>query len=116
MTEQNQFFFQAKDIDTLLEWLCTTPKTTCIRVNLLRTTTDKIKSLLLDELVKNHPTYEIPKIIINDDFPEVILVGNINGDNDLRSETERKEVVVDVNCAASILRGTENLFTYTRRI
>lgn len=92
-------------MESLLEWLSNTPKTTCIRVNLLRTTTDNIKSRLLEAFIKHHPSFECPQICINEKIPEVILIGNINDTNDLQSIPEQKEVVVDVNCAASILRG-----------
>lgn len=98
-------FLQAQDIDYLLKWLCTTPKTTCIRINMLRTSTDDVQSLLLAAFTKNHPLCECPKISIMKEFPEVILIENLKDTNDLRSIPEGKEVIVDVTCAASILRG-----------
>lgn len=93
------------DIHTLLEWLCTTPKTTSVRVNLLRTTTDNIKLLLLDAFTKNYPSHDPPKIFIPKEFPEVILIGNLDNTEDLINNPKLKEVIVDVNCATSILRG-----------
>lgn len=76
---------------------------------MLRTTTDEITSLFQDAFVKSHPLNDIPEIITNEEFPEVILIGNINDHNELQCITDRKEVIVDVNCAASILRGIEHL-------
>lgn len=102
----NSFIFlQIQDIDYLLQWLCTTPKTTCIRINMLRTSTNDVQGLLSDEFKKNHPLSECPKISIIEQFPEVILIGNLKDTNDLRSIPDGKEVIVDVTCAASILRG-----------
>lgn len=100
--------------ESLLKWLCTTPKTTCIRVNLLRTTTDIVSALLLDVFKTNHPSFACPKIFINDEFPEVILIENLNDTDDPLPIPEQKEVVVDVNCAASILRGMRNILTCLR--
>lgn len=88
----------------------TAPKTTCIRVNLLRNSTEKIKSLLMDAFIKNHPLCECPKISTIKDFPEVILIENLKDVNDLQSIPDGKEVIVDVNCAASILRGITIIF------
>lgn len=55
--------------------------------------------------MKNHPSYECPKISTNNRFPEVILIENLKDTNDLQSIPDGKEVIVDVHCAASILRG-----------
>ncbi|XP_037031030.1 tRNA (cytosine(72)-C(5))-methyltransferase NSUN6 isoform X2 [Bradysia coprophila] len=95
----------AEKVQHLLEWLCTTPKTTCIRVNLLRSSTDDIKSLLLESFKKHHPSSKCPNISAIKDIPEVILIDNLKECNDLVAIPDGKEVVVDVSCSASILRG-----------
>lgn len=105
------FFLQTQNIDSLVEWLGTTPKTTSIRVNLLKRSTDDVKTLLLDALKENHPSYECPKISISKEFPEVILIENLKETNDLQAISGGKEIIVDVNCAASILRGMSPTFT-----
>ncbi len=100
-------YSQTQNINPVLVWLRTTPKTTCIRVNLLQTSSDEIKRLLLDALMKNHPAIiEYPRVSTVENFPEVILIENLRNTNDLVSIAAGKEVIVDVNCAASILRGT----------
>lgn len=65
---------------------------------------DDTKNLLLEELKNYHPT-DNPKISLIEELPEVILFQNLSEANDLTSIPDGKEIIVDVHCAASILRG-----------
>lgn len=101
-------FPQTEDIQHLLKWLCTTPKTTCIRVNPLRSSIDEITALLLESFKRHHPSIECPNISAIKGIPEVILIENLKNCNDLVPIPDGKEIIVDVSCAASILRGISN--------
>lgn len=105
-------FYQDHDVVRLLEWLCTTPKTTCIRVNVLRNSPTDIRSSLLEAFVKHHPSIECPNISSVNGFPEVMLVDSLNDSKNLERIPNGKEVIVDVNCGASILRGNRDFIYF----
>ncbi|KAF2903633.1 hypothetical protein ILUMI_02540 [Ignelater luminosus] len=99
-------------LSILLKWLCTSPQVTSFRVNTLNYTTnevqtriaDEIKKLLLKTAIKVQHDLIAPNIEIHSVLPEVILLHNLNK-NWLSLETQLKEIVIDVNCAAAVLRG-----------
>lgn len=87
-------------MENLLAWMCRTPKTTTIRVNQLKIKAEELclkveKSLMLPEM---------PNIRVHPYISDILNIYSFEGRNTTPLE-ELKEIVVDVNCAASILRG-----------
>ncbi|XP_055307380.1 tRNA (cytosine(72)-C(5))-methyltransferase NSUN6 isoform X2 [Sitodiplosis mosellana] len=92
-------------IEKLVKWLQVAPKTTTIRVNLLHTSTDNVISYILETLEK----CDLPGLPIVQrlpDIPEMIIIHSI--DKNLINRLPKsgyKEIIVDVCCAAAVLRG-----------
>lgn len=87
-------------MDKLLAWMCLTPKTTTVRVNQLKTTADELclkveNSILLPEM---------PSIRVHPHFSNILSISSFDGASTI-PVGELKEIVVDVKCAASLLRG-----------
>lgn len=84
-----------------LEWLCTTPQVTSYRVNTLKTTPEKVKDLIQAQLDKI-----VGKDVVQAEFStlskNIVLFKHLKV-NQLPQLS--KEVIVDVNCAAAVLRG-----------
>lgn len=98
--------FQSSQISKLVRWLQMTPKTTTVRVNLLRVTTDEVIANILKTL--RHYDYLpcIPLIERFEPLPEIIIIQSID-ENVINKNPHisYKEVVVDYSCAAAVLRG-----------
>lgn len=99
-------------MDDLLAWLCKTPQTTTIRVNLLKTTPELLRQQIQDnltEMTTNH-SHLMPKVLIHNTLTDVITIEplhttNFRNEIVVQSDPNLKEVIVDVSCGASILRG-----------
>lgn len=87
----------------MLQWICRTPKTTTIRCNLLKNSSENVCT----EITKYWNDRNIlPKIEINNQIPELITIKNLNTKMNLSPNLDiQKEIIVDVSCGASILRG-----------
>lgn len=91
----------------MIEWLQKTPKITTIRINLLRTSGDVVKSHISEMLTKLEYLPSCPKVELFEAIPELILIHGM--DESLiccQPHPEYKEIIVDVSCAAAILRGS----------
>lgn len=98
--------FQELQVTTLVQWLQETPKITTIRVNLLQTSTTEVQEHILRIMDECNYITCRPSVNSFDLLPEVILIGSIaqNASPTVPLE-DNKEVVVDVSCAAAVLRG-----------
>lgn len=90
----------------MVEWLQQTPKTTTIRVNLLRVSSENVKTHIT-KIIKSLEYLPIcPKIEIFQPLPEILLIQNIDEKLINFQPIERcKEIVVDVSCGVAVLRG-----------
>lgn len=79
--------------------MCRTPKTTTIRVNRLKTTAAELCIKIDKSLLP-----EIPSITVHPQFPDILSISSFD-DASTMPVGELKEIAVDINCAASILRG-----------
>lgn len=93
-------------ITTIIEWLQKTPKTTTIRVNLLRTSTAKVKAHILRTIMESVNLPVCPEIQVFEPIPEVIFIQNIDEKFACHQPNEQnKEIIVDASCAVAVLRG-----------
>lgn len=90
----------------MVEWLTKTPKTTTIRVNLLRISSENLKTHIIKTIMDVGYLPTCPKIDIFQSIPEILLIQNIDEKfvND-RPNEQYKEIIVDVSCGVAILRG-----------
>lgn len=99
-------FFQKLQIATLVEWLQNTPKTSTIRINLLRTTVNKVRTHIENTFKQCKYLPSSLSIENFDEIPEMILIRNIDETSKCPGPRLRsKEVIVDVSCGAAVLRG-----------
>ena len=96
-------FQSQEECSSLLKWLSETPKTTTVRVNLLKSTLAQVQDRITDEVLKAYP-YSAPRIELIDGLPEVIAIGNLSS-SPPPEPSNLKEIIVDVHCGAAILRG-----------
>lgn len=90
-----------------MKWLQETPKTTTIRVNLLRTSIDEVKAFISKMLMDLKYLPNCPQVEAFEPIPEMLLIRSI--DEKLISRQPRsecKEIIVDVFCGAAVLRGS----------
>lgn len=96
------FVYRAKpdEADRYLKWLCTTPKTTTIRINTLTSSSDAIRK----HIDENTDGVAVKPMLR--DFAAIPCVLIIENEHDLPVEQcNRKEIVVDTVCGAAVLRG-----------
>ncbi|KAK4875447.1 hypothetical protein RN001_011869 [Aquatica leii] len=96
---QNQVY-----LEKTLKWLCTWPKITSLRVNTTTHTVDDVIKLIEEEVRKITPHDPPPKIEVHSLFSDVVILHN-QMTKYLNLNKEINEVIVDVHCAASVLRG-----------
>lgn len=90
----------------MVEWLQKTPKTTTIRVNLLRISIAKVKSHIIEAIMDLDYLPVCPEIEIFQPIPEILLIQNINEKFiNSRPNEQYKEIIVDVHCGVAVLRG-----------
>lgn len=97
--------FQKNNAKKYSKWLTSTPKITTIRVNTLKSSQNELRRDLENVLGK-YPLK--PSISTLSEFPELLIIGNLKDVDKNYSCTEDanlKEIIVDVNCGAAILRG-----------
>lgn len=88
-------------IERYTEWLCTTPQLTTLRVNNLKTNITKLQQNIVHNLTKTNSIVPNIEPFSND----VLKILNSNSNKILKPISDNKEIIVDVTCAASILRG-----------
>lgn len=89
-----------------MEWLQRTPKTTTIRVNLLQTSTDNVIAHISTILQQCDYLSSVPLVQRFDPLPEMIMIHSLDENSkNLKPNPEWKEVIIDVSCAAAVLRG-----------
>ncbi|KAL1509085.1 hypothetical protein ABEB36_003881 [Hypothenemus hampei] len=86
-----------------LKWLCTSPKLTTFRINTLKTSKDVVQQLIQDQLDKIMG-FNIAKAEFSILVDNVIEIKHVPSDLS-SSIQESKEIIVDVECAAAVLRG-----------
>lgn len=93
---------QADELERYLKWLCTTPKTTTMRVNTLKSNPNEIRRYINEHLIDTVPNPFVMNFAAN---PDVLLIEN--GFESLTTEQcdDCKEIVIDTNCGAAVLRG-----------
>ncbi|KAI4460384.1 hypothetical protein MML48_5g00014518 [Holotrichia oblita] len=91
---------QKEELTELLQWLCTAPNISSYRINTLVGTTEEI----LSEMKRKFKNISGASIELCPYLPDVIIVRNINV-KDLDLTRRSLEVVIDVHCAESVLRG-----------
>lgn len=90
----------------MVDWLQKTPKVTSIRVNLLRISSERLKSQIERMLLDLKYMSVFPKIDIFQPIYEILLIQNIDEKfMNCRQVEEYKEIIVDVSCGAAVLRG-----------
>ncbi|XP_022907748.2 tRNA (cytosine(72)-C(5))-methyltransferase NSUN6 [Onthophagus taurus] len=87
------------ELEGLLKWLCSTPNITSLRVNTLTNDVEDVLNLIKAYLNDNNIKVEIHPIL-----KEVIIIHNIPIER-LDLNKEKQEVIIDVHCGASVLRG-----------
>lgn len=92
----------------MVEWLQKTPKTTTIRVNLLRNSSENARNHITKAIMDLEHLIVCPKIDLFQPIPEILLIQNIDENcvND-RPNERYKEIMVDVSCGVAVLRGTQ---------
>lgn len=90
----------------LVDWLKKAPKVTTVRVNLLQTSTDEVKKHILKTLKECDYLPSMPAVEEFKPISEMLIIRSID-EHLITTEPrpELKEVIVDVFCAAAILRG-----------
>lgn len=114
--------YSPSQLEAFFATLPTAPHLTTLRVNTLKYTAQRAKSLLEEHFKSRNEPFEVQ---ISADFDDILLVpGAINtapiepsvkGKEryciiDIKMLTHSTEIVVDVDCAAALLRGAD-LFT-----
>lgn len=107
--------FYPTQIADLLEWLCLTPPTTTVRVNILNTQPEALRAAIEAKLQKLHPATAVPdaqplRVRVHPKLPELITISavrpSLSADGAAAAvDTSLGEVIVDIACGASILRG-----------
>lgn len=87
----------------MVKWLQETPKTTTIRVNFRHVSVATVKAHILKTITDLEYLPICPNIDVFQPIPEIIFIQNVDGN--LISQHENKEVIVDVPCGVSVLRG-----------
>ncbi|KAJ8961335.1 hypothetical protein NQ314_005946 [Rhamnusium bicolor] len=91
------------EYERTLRWLCSSPRITSYRINTLKSNTEEILQAL-----KKHVSEvlgeSLIKIDIHPSISDVIVIHN-NDINEKLLERHDKQIVVDVDCAAALLRG-----------
>lgn len=82
------------------------PKTTTVRINLLRTSTAEAMTYILKAITDMKYLPACPKIEPLNLLPEIILIRNIDEILISTCPLQCKEVIVDTSCAAAVLRGS----------
>lgn len=91
----------------MVEWLQKTPKTTTIRVNLLRVSSAEVKTHILKVIMDLDYLPVSPIIEIFQPIPEIILIRNIDEKYESHQQNQQlKEIIVDVPCGVAVLRGS----------
>lgn len=91
------------NISETLKWLCTTPKITSYRVNTLKTEIETVKELIQEHLNKEAGAHGF--VAGNSEvLPNVVVINHIEVNQEKLDKFEN-EVMVDVDCAAAVLRG-----------
>uniref|UniRef100_A0A6P7G4J9 Methyltransferase NSUN6 n=1 Tax=Diabrotica virgifera virgifera TaxID=50390 RepID=A0A6P7G4J9_DIAVI len=83
------------------QWLCSAPKITSIRVNTIKTNTAKVLKVLKTYFAEN--CNDTPNVYIHPSFTNVIIIDSLNCPAGFKKFD--KEIIVDTDCAAAILRG-----------
>ncbi|KAF5273952.1 hypothetical protein FQA39_LY01067 [Lamprigera yunnana] len=91
-------------LEKLLKWLCTYPRLTSFRVNTTLFDVNKIATLIEDEVKKMTLTSNIPKVEIHPTLLDFIILHN-QDTKYLNLSKNSNEVIIDVHCAAAVLRG-----------
>ncbi|KAH1026591.1 hypothetical protein HUJ05_000232 [Dendroctonus ponderosae] len=91
------------NLSETLKWLCTTPKVTSYRVNTLKTDRKIVKELIQEQLNAEAGAYGF-RAEYSDFLPNVIVINHIDV-NHGKLHKLPSEVMVDVDCAAAVLRG-----------
>ncbi|GJQ87786.1 hypothetical protein Trydic_g18642 [Trypoxylus dichotomus] len=86
----------------VLRWLCTPPKISSYRINTLLYSVEEIL-LQIKEKLKNITNNDVI-IELCSYLPDVVIVHNIKVE-EVDLDMKALEVIVDVNCAAAVLRG-----------
>ncbi|XP_059052886.1 tRNA (cytosine(72)-C(5))-methyltransferase NSUN6 [Achroia grisella] len=95
---KNKFYPMMQDI---YEWLSKPPNYTTFRINRLKNfDCQELKNILLTQSTKLN-THEIPNVYLL--RPDCLILEQWS--NDINFEKTEKEVIVDVSCAAAVLRG-----------
>nr|XP_022907748.1 putative methyltransferase NSUN6 [Onthophagus taurus] len=87
------------ELEGLLKWLCSTPNITSLRVNTLTNDVEDVLNVIKTYLNDNNIKVEIHPIL-----KEVIIIHNIPIER-LDLNKKKQEVIIDVHCGASVLRG-----------
>lgn len=97
------YLFQKKCSDEFIKWLCRAPIPTSIRVNSIISSYTAIQNCIQLHLNKNSLTNKIDTI---ETMSELILIyDHTNPSTPLEIDPKRKEIIVDVHCGSSVLRG-----------
>ncbi|KAK2585226.1 hypothetical protein KPH14_009929 [Odynerus spinipes] len=93
-----------KKLDNLYKWICSTPKNTTYRVNLLKTTTEQVIQHLNNVIAQY--ANRLPTITTFPHLSEVIIVHCWDKSIKLELLKHSNEVIVDATCGSAILRGS----------
>lgn len=88
----------------LLPWLCQTPTVTTYRVNTLRISVDEYQKRVQSKLNEIYGQ-SAPRVYGLSQLPEIVCIDPLETPIKDVFDGTRKEVVVDTNCGAALLRG-----------
>lgn len=95
---------QAEQIDEYARWLQRTPSITSVRVNTLRTTVAAVQTHIVGVLQRDDHLPDCPTVDLVPELAEAIRIGRLAA-HPAEPRHAAKEIIVDVACAAAILRG-----------
>nr|XP_022308807.1 putative methyltransferase NSUN6 [Crassostrea virginica] len=93
-------------VTSLLEKLASPPMYTTLRLNTLKHSREEMLAIITEELLKAYrdKKWDPPHVFLHPDLEDVLLIEN-RGPRPIKDK--EKEVIVDVSCGMSVMRGAD---------